>query len=195
MGRAVRRGFEVSFNTNGWLVTDARAQAVADAGVSIAYVSLDGATVETVDRSRGRAGSHEKAWGAIERFLATDGPRVVVSCIIHADNAHEMVELVEQCRRRGLQLVIQPLYQNFGNNEYDPDWWKTAHYFPRTPQELKRLDEALDRVHRSNLTKLVDSKPLKNEDGKVLKGPKYQPPNLAECLPRPQLNYYDTNGK
>ena len=33
------------------------------------------------------------------------------------------------------------------------------------------------------------------EDGKVLKGPNYQPPALADCLPKPQLNYYDTNGK
>lgn len=151
MGRAVKRGFEVSFNTNGWLVTEARARAVADAGVSIAYVSLDGASVETVDRSRGRAGSHEKAWTAIERFLDAGSLRVVVSCIIHADNAHEMADLIEQCRRRGLQLVIQPLYQNFGNNEYDPDWWKTAHYFPRTPEELKRLDDALDRLTAERL--------------------------------------------
>jgi predicted HAD superfamily Cof-like phosphohydrolase len=40
------------------------------------------------------------------------------------------------------------------------------------------LDEALDRVHQSNLSKLVDGKPLKREDGKVLKGPNYEPPYL-----------------
>jgi len=28
-----------------------------------------------------------------------------------------------------------------------------------------------------------------------LKGPNYQPPDLADCLPQPQLNFYDTNGK
>jgi MoaA/NifB/PqqE/SkfB family radical SAM enzyme len=146
MARAVRRGFDVSFNTNGWLVTEARAKAVAKAGVSIAYVSLDGATRETVDHSRGREGSFDKAWTAIERFMATEGPRVVVSCILHAANAAEMPDLIEQCRRRGLQLVIQPLYQNFGNNAYDPNWWQTAHYFPRTPEELDQLDHAIDQL-------------------------------------------------
>lgn len=42
------------------------------------------------------------------------------------------------------------------------------------------LDEALDRVFESNLSKLVDGKPLKREDGKVLKGPNYHPPFLAD---------------
>ena len=44
------------------------------------------------------------------------------------------------------------------------------------------LDEALDRVHQSNLSKLVDGKPLKREDGKVLKGPNYKPPTLIDLV-------------
>jgi NTP pyrophosphatase (non-canonical NTP hydrolase) len=46
------------------------------------------------------------------------------------------------------------------------------------------LDEALDRVHASNMSKLVDGKPLKNEAGKVLKGPSYQPPVLDDLMPK-----------
>ena len=45
------------------------------------------------------------------------------------------------------------------------------------------LDEALDRVHRSNLSKLdADNKPIYREDGKVLKGPNYKPPNLKDLV-------------
>ncbi len=44
------------------------------------------------------------------------------------------------------------------------------------------LDEALDRVHKSNLSKLVDGKPLKNKEGKVLKGPNYKPPYLEDLI-------------
>ena len=45
------------------------------------------------------------------------------------------------------------------------------------------LDEALDRVHESNMTKLgEDGKPIRREDGKVLKGPNYQPPNLTDLV-------------
>ena len=44
------------------------------------------------------------------------------------------------------------------------------------------LDEALDRVYESNMSKLVDGKPLRREDGKVLKGPNYEPPYLEDLV-------------
>ncbi len=45
------------------------------------------------------------------------------------------------------------------------------------------LDEALDRVHKSNMSKLgEDGHPLYREDGKVLKGPNYKPPNLKDLV-------------
>ena len=45
------------------------------------------------------------------------------------------------------------------------------------------LDEALDRVHQSNMSKLgEDGKPIYREDGKVLKGPNYQPPDLSDII-------------
>ena len=58
------------------------------------------------------------------------------------------------------------------------------------------LDKAMDLVFQSNMSKLDEQgKPIYRADGKVLKGPNYQEPNLSDCLPQPQLNYYDTNGK
>lgn len=45
------------------------------------------------------------------------------------------------------------------------------------------LDAVLEEIHRSNMTKLgEDGKPLYREDGKVLKGPNYEPPNIAGVL-------------
>ena len=45
------------------------------------------------------------------------------------------------------------------------------------------LDEALDRVHRSNMSKLDDNgNPIYREDGKVLKSKNYQPPNLTDLV-------------
>lgn len=41
------------------------------------------------------------------------------------------------------------------------------------------LEEAFRRVHESNMTKLVDGKPLMRDDGKVLKGPDYREPDLT----------------
>ena len=45
------------------------------------------------------------------------------------------------------------------------------------------LEEALDRVHKSNMSKLgLDGKPIRRADGKVLKGPNYQPPSLRDLI-------------
>ena len=45
------------------------------------------------------------------------------------------------------------------------------------------LDEALNRVHVSNMSKLgEDGKPIYRDDGKVLKGPNYKPPNLEDLF-------------
>ena len=45
------------------------------------------------------------------------------------------------------------------------------------------LDEALDRVHKSNMSKLdEDGQPIFRRDGKVLKGPNYAPPNLEDLV-------------
>ena len=45
------------------------------------------------------------------------------------------------------------------------------------------LDECFNEVHRSNMTKLgEDGRPLYRDDGKVMKGPNYEDPNLEQFL-------------
>lgn len=48
------------------------------------------------------------------------------------------------------------------------------------------LDEALDRVHESNLSKLDEKRqPIYNEHGKVMKGPNYKKPDLLDLVKQP----------
>lgn len=45
------------------------------------------------------------------------------------------------------------------------------------------IEECFDEIHRSNLSKLgPDGKPMRREDGKVIKGPNYIPPNLNPII-------------
>lgn len=45
------------------------------------------------------------------------------------------------------------------------------------------LQEAFNRVHASNMSKLgADGKPILREDGKILKGPNYAPPDLEDLV-------------
>lgn len=50
------------------------------------------------------------------------------------------------------------------------------------------LDAVLDEVHASNMTKLgADGRPIRRDDGKVLKGADYRPPDIAAVLRRATL--------
>ena len=54
------------------------------------------------------------------------------------------------------------------------------------------LDAAMDRVFESNMSKLDDDgKPIYRSDGKVLKGPNYIAPCLADFVPTPSSFNYD----
>ena len=45
------------------------------------------------------------------------------------------------------------------------------------------LEEAMNRVHKSNMSKLgLDGKPIYRVDGKVLKGPNYAPPEMTDLI-------------
>ena len=45
------------------------------------------------------------------------------------------------------------------------------------------LEQALRRVHESNMSKLDDEgKPIRRADGKIMKGPNYQPPDLQDLV-------------
>lgn len=44
------------------------------------------------------------------------------------------------------------------------------------------LQVAFNRVHESNMSKLEDGKPVKRDDGKVLKGKNYKPPILLDLV-------------
>jgi predicted HAD superfamily Cof-like phosphohydrolase len=45
------------------------------------------------------------------------------------------------------------------------------------------IEEAFKRVHQSNMSKLgEDGKPIKRDDGKILKGPNYTKPKLTDLF-------------
>lgn len=46
------------------------------------------------------------------------------------------------------------------------------------------IDDVFAEIHRSNMSKLENGKPLLREDGKILKGSNYSPPNIQRILER-----------
>ena len=71
-----------------------------------------------------------------------------------------------------------------GVHEYPEDIVNNLYAFEHLYQAIPAaiLNEAFVRVHKSNMSKLKDGKLEKREDGKILKGPNYQPPDLKDLV-------------
>ena len=87
-----------------------------------------------------------------KEFLEAQGMLFMQGTTVQCDCLKELADLVYVC------------YQYAENMQWD-------------------LDGALDLVHQSNMSKLdEDGNPIYREDGKVLKGPNYKPPNLSDLV-------------
>ena len=84
-------------------------------------------------------------------FQALPNPRVVIASILHAQNATEILELLQWVTAKGLQLVIQPLYQNFGDVAFDPNWWKESEFWPHQDSQREELCAVLDALTTARL--------------------------------------------
>ena len=117
----------------------------------------------------------------------------------HYSNAHRFREAMDQpvhtddrkVEELQLTLIAEEFYEVLGAFEERPG---TATECLKELADLVfvcyqlaaskgwNLDEAMERIYESNMSKLVDGKPLRREDGKVLKGPNYQPPSLQDLI-------------
>ena len=99
-----------------------------------------------------RAKQHNLIVEEFKEFLEAEGTLYLSSSKVREDCLKELADLVYVC------------YQYAANLGWD-------------------LDEAMHRVHESNMSKLDEyGKPIYREDGKVLKGPNYAPPNLNDLV-------------
>ena len=89
-------------------------------------------------------------------------------------------ELKEFLEAEGMLFRSHPQYLNNCLKELADLVYVCYQYAANMERDL---DEALNRVHKSNMSKLDDDgKPIYREDGKVLKGPNYQPPDLSDLI-------------
>lgn len=137
---AVDQGFTVTSNTNGTLIDAAMARRLYEAGLDVLYVSLDGFTAATHDHIRNKAGLFDTLMRHLDHLDALPGPRVILATILHRRSVHEVELGLDLVRRRGYQLVVQPLYQTFGE-PFDPEWYRRSALFP---DDLVAVDQALD---------------------------------------------------
>lgn len=110
-----------------------------------------------------------------------DQPRNTKPTLLESDDYYlryrlgkeELVEYLEACNNDDLVEITDALADQL----YILLGTMVAHGM----QDI--IEDVFDEVHRSNMSKLgVDGKPIYREDGKVLKGPNFTPPNIEQFL-------------
>ena len=135
-------GFTVTSNTNATVFNADKVKRLADSGLDILYVSLDGFEATSHDHMRGEAGTYDKVMRTLDLVDGVDNPRVIIAMIISKLNVGEIIPMANWTRERDYQVVYQPLFNNFGR-EFDPQWYVKSPLFPRE-EHLDQLDTALD---------------------------------------------------
>ncbi|MGE5239041.1 MAG: radical SAM protein [Chloroflexota bacterium] len=104
---ALSQGLLVSLGTNGTLIDVDVAKALSEMGIKV-QVSLDGATAQTHDRIRG-IGSFERTVKGVDHLIEAGMAKdVVIAFTPMRPNVHEVPEVVDFARGRGIPVVQFP---------------------------------------------------------------------------------------
>ena len=142
--RASARNMQTLMATNGFLIDEKVASKLAQAGLKIANISLDGFD-HTHDKIRNRPGAYNLVMRAIES-LYNAGIVVRICTVIMDDNLEQITGLVDFLAKDGRVsgIFFQAMAQPFGPAEIKKGWWLTNPNFPRNTDRVHDLlDELL----------------------------------------------------
>lgn len=129
---AAERGMRVGFNTNGTLLTKAKAEALVAAGLDWLHVSIDGATAATYEAIRDGA-RFERVTRNVRLLMSVVGdrprPKVCVVSVVQRSNRHELPDLVRLVAELGVrQLRVQNLSHDFSDTQPDGPYGEIRAY-------------------------------------------------------------------
>lgn len=147
-GTACRLGFATEMLTNGFLLNDARVEALLESGIRKVTLSLDGPDAATHDQVRGREGFFVRVVDAMgnlvrrraqtKRELKIIGKTTIMS--VNAGRLGAIVELAERIGIDGVQFqALEPVY--YSEQLRDPDWFRGN---PLWVTDLDLLRRSLD---------------------------------------------------
>jgi MoaA/NifB/PqqE/SkfB family radical SAM enzyme len=127
---AVSKKIGVELLSNSIVVDAAMARRVVATGIAQITTSFDGMAAATHDRFRGGVGYHAKTVAALEALCAerqTGGGslRILLKTVISANNQGELVAIARFAREHGLEVLYQPIEQNYGE-EPNANWYQES---------------------------------------------------------------------
>jgi radical SAM protein with 4Fe4S-binding SPASM domain len=112
-------GLAVNLISNGQRIDDALADALADAGLDSAQLSVEGPDAALHDGLVGRAGAFTLLWGAVERLRAR-GVRVHTNTTVNRRNLGALERIVDLAAARGMERLTMNLMIPCGRGADDP---------------------------------------------------------------------------
>jgi len=127
---AVKKGIQVTINTNLTLLNPDRTEKLVTSGLDHLYFSIDGSTAETYERIRKRAHFDKVIHNAdtlleARKRLDSELPHLSLVMVIMRQNLHELPDLVKLAHRWSAEkFFVQHLSHDFGEptlpDEYKP---------------------------------------------------------------------------
>jgi MoaA/NifB/PqqE/SkfB family radical SAM enzyme len=134
--------------TNGFLINDKVAHKVAESGLNVIIISLDGMSKNTHDFIRGVSGCYEGVMRAIDYLDKIRGDLSIgIQTIILEKNLDEIVKIVEwvnKDKRIGFvnfQAIACPFDMVF-----DENWYKKSDYAFLWPQDPKKINDVINEL-------------------------------------------------
>lgn len=115
-------GIETNITTNGWFVNADTAKRLADAGLSVLYVSVDSPVEVEHDRFRRMPGSYRRAINAV-KFTAEAGIRVKFSTVVSTLNARALSAVATLAAEAGAGGVEFKRFRPAGNGMTSNGTW------------------------------------------------------------------------
>ncbi len=139
VGKALHdRGFSWGIVTNGWLLDEARLRELLAAGMLSLTISLDGLR-DDHDWMRGRPGSFDRTWRAIELLCRTRGLTWDIDTCVNRRNYQHLDEIRQALEKVGAPrwrlLTIFPM----GRAATDPDMIITDEEFHGLMQYIEKM--------------------------------------------------------
>lgn len=122
---SVKKGFNTSIASNGYLIDEDMARRIADSGLKSISISMDSIKEETHDYLRGIPGVYKRAMDAIG-YLSKHCKYIYINlcCVFYDVNQHTILELVEWANNNekigsiNFMAAMQP-----NNTSFESDWW------------------------------------------------------------------------
>jgi len=148
--------------TNGWLISEDKADKLINSGVDVINISLDGVNPQTHDYLRGKNGAYKqviKAVGYLVKAKRSDvTPKIYLNTVVMEQNLGQLEKLVNLAEKVNVDAIrFQALESKwlFGNKDYDSKWFKSESLWPNDNQKVKLIFRQLIKMKKKE-------KPIKN---------------------------------